>query len=180
MRMQVYLYGDDDAVNTHMSIHLVLEQGEYDNILAWPIKFTVTVCLFDQSGRQSHVIDISHPNPLARPTSSASTSFCLSRFCPLAAIQPADSHYIREDTMFIKVRVDFDSTPMGILPHMITLNPGLPHHVQEAFRRDEVNRYNQARLALDEQIHRDRQEVCDKALINPSLLLLSDDEFDGK
>ena len=179
MGARLYLHGDDDALATHMSIHLVLEQGEYDHILPWPFSFPVTFCLFDQSDRRGHIADTLQPNPLSRPTSSTSRSSGISKFCPLAIIQSDDSRYIRDNTMLIQVRVDFDSTPVELLPSLITLNPGLPHHVQEGRRRSEVDRLKQARLALDEQIHRDRQEVCDKALIN-STLLLPGDKFDVK
>jgi len=46
-------------------------------------------------------------------------------------IQQDDNPYVREDTLFLKIVVDLNETPKMILPYMLTLNPGLPNHVQQ-------------------------------------------------
>jgi hypothetical protein len=52
-------------------------------------------------------------------------------------IQQDDNAYVREDTLFLKIVVDLNETPKTILPFMLTLNPGLPNHVQQVLINQE-------------------------------------------
>ncbi len=53
------------------------------------------------------------------------------KFFPLAMIEQEGNPYVRDDTMYIKVMVDFDNMPKTLLPYALSLNPGLPTNVQQ-------------------------------------------------
>ncbi|CAF4158840.1 unnamed protein product [Rotaria magnacalcarata] len=53
------------------------------------------------------------------------------KFCPLEMIQQERNPYVRDDSMFIKIMVDFGDTPNTLFPYIVSLNPGLPVHVQQ-------------------------------------------------
>jgi hypothetical protein len=55
-------------------------------------------------------------------------------------IQQADNPYVRDDTMFIKVMVDFGDMPKTLLPYALSLNPGLPTYVQQVLIKQEAER----------------------------------------
>ncbi|CAF1166699.1 unnamed protein product [Didymodactylos carnosus] len=148
MRARLYLHGDGQARRTHMSLFFVLMKGEYDPVLKWPFNHKVTFCLFDQSGQNRHVIDSFRPdtksNSFQRPRSEMNIASGIPKFFPLPMIQQEHNNYVREDTMFIKVIVDFADLPKMILPYMLGLNPGLPSLVQEYMIRQENHKRQQA------------------------------------
>ncbi|CAF1187136.1 unnamed protein product, partial [Didymodactylos carnosus] len=148
MRVRLYLHGDGNARRTHMSLFFVLMRGDYDSILKWPFNFKVTFCLYDQSGQNRHVIDSFRPdtksNSFQRPRSDMNIASGIPKFFPLPMIQQDGNNYVRDDTMFIKVIVDFADMPKMILPYALSLNPGLPHHVQQYLIKQEIQKRQQA------------------------------------
>jgi hypothetical protein len=62
------------------------------------------------------------------------------KFFPLAMIQQEGNPYVRDDTMFIKIMVDFGDMPKTLLPYALSLNPGLPTQVQQLFIKQEAER----------------------------------------
>jgi hypothetical protein len=68
------------------------------------------------------------------------------KFSPLAMIQQEGNPYVRDDTMFIKVMIDFGDMPTTLLPYASSLNPGLPTHVQQAMINEEAQRRAQQEL----------------------------------
>jgi hypothetical protein len=54
------------------------------------------------------------------------------KFSPLSMIQQDGNPYVQDDSMFIKIMVDFADTPKAMLSYVLTLNPGLPVHIQQA------------------------------------------------
>jgi hypothetical protein len=42
--------------------------------------------------------------------------------------------------MFIKVMVDFGDMPKTLLPYALSLNPGLPMHIQQKMIKEEAER----------------------------------------
>ncbi|CAF2754255.1 unnamed protein product [Rotaria sp. Silwood2] len=62
------------------------------------------------------------------------------KFFPLAMIQQEGNPYVRDDTMFIKVMVDFGDMPKTLLPYALSLNPGLPMHIQQLLIKQETER----------------------------------------
>ncbi len=62
------------------------------------------------------------------------------KFFPVDIIQQEGNPYVRDDTMFIKVMIDFGDMPKTLLPYALSLNPGLPTHVQQAMIKQEAER----------------------------------------
>jgi hypothetical protein len=55
-------------------------------------------------------------------------------------IQQEGNPYVRDDTMFIKVMVDFGDMPKTLLPYALSLNPGMPTQIQQIMIRQEAER----------------------------------------
>ncbi|CAF4113963.1 unnamed protein product [Rotaria sordida] len=71
----------------------------------------------------------------------------------------SENCYVRDDTMFIKIMLDFGETLREVLPYTLSVNRGLPTHIQEAIRCMEIEKYKQAREALIAEIIRNDQEI---------------------
>jgi TNF receptor-associated factor 2/TNF receptor-associated factor 3 len=144
MRARLYLYGDGNARRTHMSLFFVIMRGLHDSILQFPFSFKVTFCLFDQTGEQRHIIDSFRPdtksNSFQRPRSDMNIASGIPKFALLSIFEKPDNPYVKEDTMFIKVMVDFENIAKPILPYALGLNPGLPMHTQQLMIRKEMER----------------------------------------
>jgi hypothetical protein len=147
MRARLYLHGDGNARRTHMSLFFVLMRGPNDAILKFPFNYKVTFCLYDQTPQQRHIIDSFRPdiksNSFQRPRSEMNIASGIPKFFPLAMIQQEGNPYVQEDTMFIKIMVDFGDLPKTMLPYALSLNPGLPVHIQQSMIRQEMERRSQ-------------------------------------
>jgi hypothetical protein len=62
------------------------------------------------------------------------------KFCPLTMIQQDNNSYVRDDTMLIKVMVDFGNMPKTILPFTLGINPGLPISIQHDLIKRELEK----------------------------------------
>ncbi|CAF2372016.1 unnamed protein product [Rotaria sp. Silwood2] len=135
MRARLYLNGDGNARRTHMSLFFALMQGEYDAIIKFPFTYKVTFCLYDQTPQQQHIIDSFRPDikssSFQRPRSDMNIAAGIPKFIPLEIVQQEGNPYVRDDTMFIKIMVDFGEIPKTLLPYALSLNSGLPSHVQQ-------------------------------------------------
>ncbi|CAF3433187.1 unnamed protein product [Rotaria sp. Silwood1] len=144
MRARLYLNGDGNARRTHMSLFFVLMRGPNDAILKFPFNYKVTFCLYDQTPQQRHIIDSFRPdiksNSFQRPRSEMNIASGIPKFFPLTMIQQEGNPYVRDDTMFIKVMVDFDDMAKTLLPYALSLNPGLPLHIQQLMIKQETER----------------------------------------
>lgn len=147
MRARLYLHGDGNARRTHMSLFFLLMKGDYDALLPWPFNHKVTFCLFDQTGNNRHIIDSFRPdtksNSFQRPKTESNIASGIPKFFPLPMIQQDDNPYVRDDTLYLKILVDLNDTPKLVLPFMLTLNPGLPYHVQQTLiNQEKVKQHN--------------------------------------
>ncbi|CAF4072732.1 unnamed protein product, partial [Rotaria sordida] len=149
MRARLYLNGDGNARRTHMSLFFVLMRSLNDPILKFPFNYKVTFCLYDQTSQQRHVIDSFRPdiksNSFQRPRSDMNIASGIPKFFPLKVIQQEGNPYVRDDTMFIKIMVDFGDIHKTLLPYALSLNPGLPMHIQQAMIKQEAERRTQLR-----------------------------------
>ncbi|CAF2967094.1 unnamed protein product [Rotaria sp. Silwood2] len=149
MRARLYLNGDGNARRTHMSLFFVLMRGVNDPILKFPFNYKVSFCLYDQTPAQRHIIDSFRPDvkssSFQRPRSDMNIASGIPKFIPLEAIQQEGNPYVRDDTMFIKIMVDFEEIPKTLLPYALSLNPGLPTHIQQAMIKEEAKRRIQLR-----------------------------------
>lgn len=134
MRVRLYLAGDGGGRQTHISIFFVLMRGDYDTILEFPFKYKIVFCLLDQTSQRKHIIDSFRPDTKSssfqRPSSDMNTASGIPKFVPLPLIQQDNSPYIQNDSMLIRVMVDFNDMPKNILSYSLQLNPGLPTNVQ--------------------------------------------------
>ncbi|UJR22219.1 hypothetical protein I4U23_025283 [Adineta vaga] len=147
MRARLYLYGDGNARRTHISLFFVLMRSDYDAILRFPFNYKVTFCLFDQTPAQKHIIDSFRPdiksNSFQRPRSEMNIASGIPKFFPLDQFQAEGNPYVRDDTLFIKILVDFSDIPKAILPFALSLNPGLPINVHHSLVKKESERRTQ-------------------------------------
>ncbi|CAF3315457.1 unnamed protein product [Rotaria sp. Silwood2] len=149
MRARLYLNGDGNARRTHMSLFFVLMRSFNDPMLKFPFNYKVTFCLYDQTSAQRHIIDSFRPDirssSFQRPRSDMNIASGIPKFFPLEIIQQEGNPYVRDDTMFIKVMVDFSDMSKTLLPYALSLNPGLPTHIQQAMIKQEAERRSEQR-----------------------------------
>lgn len=147
MRLRLYPAGDGNARRTHMSAFFVLMRGEYDAVLQFPFNYKITFCLLDQTLQKRHIIDSFRPdvksNSFQRPRSDMNIASGVPKFCPLTLIQQDGNPYVKDDTMLIKVMVDFAAIPKAVLPYALNINPGLPTLVQHDLIKQELGKQTQ-------------------------------------
>ncbi|CAF2471833.1 unnamed protein product [Rotaria sp. Silwood2] len=144
MRARLYLYGDGNARRSHMSLFFVLMRGPNDFILQFPFSYKVTFCLFDQINQQNHIFDSFRPdtksNSFQRPRSDMNIASGIPKFVSLNTFENPNNPYVKDDTMFIKVMVDFENMAKNMLPYVLSLNPALPIHTQHRMIHQEIER----------------------------------------
>jgi hypothetical protein len=122
-------------------------RGDYDAILKFPFDFKVIFCLYDQIKQQNHIIDGFRPdtrsNGFQRPRSEMNIGSGIPKFASLKIFQQEPNPYIRDDTMFINVMIDFDNLPANMLSYVFSLNPGLTRPIQVELIRLEGERRQQ-------------------------------------
>ncbi len=147
MRACLFPFGYGSARGTHMSLFFVLMQSKNDAILEFPFNHKITFCLFDQSGAQKHIIDSFRPdiksNSFQRPRSKMNIPSGIPKFCFLDNIIKDNSPYVRNDTMFIKITVDFIDLSDDMQRYALSLNPGIPTHRQHQLIQQEIEKRNQ-------------------------------------
>ncbi|XP_033628157.1 TNF receptor-associated factor 5-like [Asterias rubens] len=117
MTVSACLNGDGKAKGHFMSVFACICKGEFDALLPFPFSHRITFTMIDQCQDPSARRNISYtikPNPckenkpfLGRPVGDRNASFGTQKFIPLNTLKTLD--YIRDDTMFIKVHVDYDN-----------------------------------------------------------------------
>ena len=107
MCLRLYMDGDGSGKNTHLSFFLTLMRGEYDALLPWPFRQTVTLMLIDQD-KQKDIFQSFKPDPSSssfqRPINEMNVASGCPKFAPLSILD--NSSYVKDDTMFMKCRVD--------------------------------------------------------------------------
>ena len=109
----MYLNGDGEGRGTHLSLYVVLMPGDFDALLPWPFRQTVSLSLLDQSGAANHRTLSFRPDPTSksfqRPATESVSNVAVgfSCFIPLDQLEaPQNAAYVRDDTLFVKVKVD--------------------------------------------------------------------------
>ena len=107
MCLRVYMDGDGGGKGTNLSFFLTLMRGEYDALLPWPFKQTVTLMLLDQD-RQKDIVQSFRPEPTSssfqRPRNEMSIASGCPMFCSLSLLD--NPSYVKDDTMFLKCILD--------------------------------------------------------------------------
>lgn len=113
MAIKAYLNGDGEGRGTHLSLYVVLIPGDFDALLPWPFRQTVSLSVLDQSGAGNHRSLNFRPDPTSksfqRPVADSVSNVAVgfSCFIPLNKLEtPQNAAYINDDTLFIKVKVD--------------------------------------------------------------------------
>jgi len=110
MCTRVYLNGDGMGKNTHLSLFFVVMRGEYDAMLQWPFEQKVTLMLLDQGPARNHLSDTFRPDPTSSSFKKPTSDMNIASGCPLFVahnvIENPSESYIKDDTIFVKVRVD--------------------------------------------------------------------------
>ncbi|XP_040001095.1 TNF receptor-associated factor 5 isoform X2 [Xiphias gladius] len=113
MAIKAYLNGDGEGRGTHLSLYVVLMPGDFDALLPWPFRQTVSLSILDQSGAGNHrslnfrpdPTSKSFQQPAADSVSNVASGF--SCFVPLDKLEtPQNAAYVKDDTLFVKVKVD--------------------------------------------------------------------------
>ncbi|CAF1175375.1 unnamed protein product [Rotaria sp. Silwood1] len=152
--IRLYLNGDGSARGSYISIFLVILRGSYDSLLKWPFSYRVSFCLFDQRTiietngniQPKHIIDSFRPDitsiSFQRPCSEMNIASGIPKFFSLIEFNKTENEnlYIINDTMFIKVLIDFIGISRSILPFIFNLNIALPTHIQEKLILKEIKR----------------------------------------
>ncbi|XP_036961915.1 TNF receptor-associated factor 5 isoform X1 [Acanthopagrus latus] len=113
MAAKVYLNGDGEGRGTHLSLYVVLMPGDFDALLSWPFRQTVSLSVLDQSGAGNHRTLSFRPDPTSksfqRPAAESVSNVAVgfSCFIPLNKLEaPQNAVYVNDDTLFVKVKVD--------------------------------------------------------------------------
>ncbi|CAF1295752.1 unnamed protein product [Rotaria magnacalcarata] len=86
-----------------------------------------------------------------RPRSDMNIASGIPKFFALEMIHQEGNPYLRDDTVFIKIMVDFTDIQKTLLPYGLSLNVGLPIHTQQTMVKQETKRRSQQQS--DEQPH---------------------------
>ena len=105
--LRLYMDGDGSGKGSHLSFFLTVMRGEYDSLLQWPFKQTVSLMLLDQD-RQRDIIQSFRPEPSSasfqRPRMEMNVASGCPNFAPLSVLD--NPSYVKEDTMFLKCIID--------------------------------------------------------------------------
>ena len=114
LQASLFLNGNGGGQNTHMSLYIKLLPGEYDCILKWPFKHTISFTLLDQNMdrtaavnvMESFIPDQNWPN-FNRPSTyndPDQLGFGFPKFVHQDILTKRG--YVKDDTLFIKIRAD--------------------------------------------------------------------------
>ena len=105
--LRLYMDGDGSGKGSHLSFFLTVMRGEFDSLLRWPFKQTVSLILLDQD-RQRDLLQTFRPEPSSasfqRPRMEMNVASGCPTFAPLSVLD--NSSYVKEDTMFLKCIID--------------------------------------------------------------------------
>ena len=110
----LYMDGDGSGKGTHLSF-LALMRGEYDALLTWPFRQTVTLMLLDQDKQQNNIAKWFKPDPVEcdanslslfqpSPHSEMNVAFSCPKFALLSILE--NPCYIKNDTMTLRCIVN--------------------------------------------------------------------------
>ena len=114
MQVSLFVNGNGAGEGSHMSAYIKVLPGEYDSILKWPFKHTVSFTLLDQTPERKTAVNIVEsflPDPnwpnFARPSTVEepdSLGFGFPKFVSHEMV--ASRNYVKDDCLFLKIRVD--------------------------------------------------------------------------
>jgi TNF receptor-associated factor 4 len=116
MCLCVYAKGYGDAKDTHVSCYAFLMMGQHDNLLEWPFQGTVKVELLNQLEDKDHCVKMIPFNETTKDKSKSRVighPYAMSgpghtRFISHAELDLYDCQYLKDDTLFFRVSVEFE------------------------------------------------------------------------
>lgn len=113
MAIKAYLNGDGEGRGTHLSLYVVLMPGDFDTLLPWPFKQTVSLSVLDQSGASNHRSLSFRPDPTTKcfqqPTPESQSNVAVGFPCFISHNMletPQNAVYVKDNTLFVKAKVD--------------------------------------------------------------------------
>ena len=119
LQASLFLTGNGSGEGSHLSVYIKILPGEYDCILKWPFKQTVSFTLMDQNQdrnaavnvMESFIPDPTWPNFACPPVQNKGATeevdvlgFGFPRF--LSHEMLYQRQYIKNDTLYLKIRAD--------------------------------------------------------------------------
>lgn len=115
--LRAYLNGYFDGEGSHLSLYICIVKGPYDDIVPWPFKGKFTFYLLDQRlvEKKEHFTQFVDPKKIGnnftkwcqRPQMERNVGFGLPEFISHAKLEHVNSPYLRNDTIYLKVVVDY-------------------------------------------------------------------------
>jgi len=114
LQASLFLNGNGGGEDSHLSIYIKILPGEFDSILKWPFRHTVSFSLLDQNPDRTAAVNIVEsflPDPtwpnFCRPSKQEDKDqlgFGFPKFVPHAMLKLRD--YVKDDTLFIRIKAD--------------------------------------------------------------------------
>ena len=112
VQASLFLNGNGGGEGGYLSVYIKILPGDYDSILKWPFKHTVSFTLLDQADLRKdacNIVESFLPDPtwqnFQRPSKHPDQlGFGFPKFVPHEML--LTRQYVREDSVFIKIRVD--------------------------------------------------------------------------
>lgn len=107
----IYLNGKDSGLGKYISIYAHMMQGEYNDVVEWPFKGTVTLSILDQSESTEPRQHISKsftgvPNTMSFKKPMVPCNFIGYGYLDFVQIeQIREPWYLKDDTMLVKVEI---------------------------------------------------------------------------
>ena len=107
MSIRAYFYSYDNGNHKHLSISFFLMKGDYDPLLQWPFKSTVSLILIDQDNRNKDYVKTIKPDPQScsfqKPTTDVNVPSGCAEFPELSVLE--STSHVKDDVMYIKAVV---------------------------------------------------------------------------
>lgn len=147
MCIRLFLNGDQSARGRFLSLNFILMRGDFDAILDYPFCFPVIFCLVDQSNQCKHRIYKLIPDFLSknyqRPQIDMVVASEILEFVPLQIIHEENNPFIHENTMFIRIAINFNQIPDQMMSFVMNVNPALNNTIQQMMIDQERGKYRQ-------------------------------------
>ena len=104
--LRLYMDGDGSGKGTHLSFFLTIMRGEYDALLTWPFRQSVTLALVNQD-KQRDIVQSFRPEPSSssfqRPRKEMNVASGCPMFAPLSTLN--NPSFVKDDVMFLKCQI---------------------------------------------------------------------------
>ena len=123
--LRAYLNGDGSGKNTHVSLFVVIMKGEFDDLLSWPFRHRVTLTLINQdapteprSSKSQRFLPNPESSSFKKPKEAFNVASGFPEFVPASIL--TNSSFVKNDILYIKVKVDSQSTTDVTGPDQVT------------------------------------------------------------